>query len=256
MPPAEPPWPAPLRTLAAGLLHLVFPTPCEICQSPLDLMRRSSMCGRCWAALERMPLTGCRRCGWPFPDAAGARGVEQPLCARCREARDRFELARAPLRYREGGVARQAILLCKHGGRLGILRQLAQLLAEEAPAYLRLEEWDAATPVPLHWGRRWRRGFNQAEILARALGRRHGLPVLYRALVRVRPTPRQEGDIEARRRNVREAFRVRRAGPVLGRRILVVDDVFTTGATVNACATALLEAGAAAVGVLTLARVE
>ena len=256
-------WPANLsrlrlapRDVAAGFLHLVFPTPCEMCRSPLDLGRKSALCGRCWDALERMPPHGCARCGWPFSDEAAARGVERPLCARCREGRDGFELARAPLRYREGGIARQAILLCKHGGRLGLQRHLAHLLAEEAPAYLAIQEWDALVPVPLHWIRRWRRGFNQAELLARTVGRCHDLPVLSRALIRLRPTPPQQGNVEARRRNVHGAFGVPKPEQVARRRLLLIDDVFTTGATANACAAALLEAGAAAVGVLTLARVE
>jgi ComF family protein len=157
--------------------------------------------------------------------------------------------------YREGGVVRAAVLLAKHGGQVGLLRFLGEVLATEAPAYLSLAEWDALIPVPLHWRRRWRRGLNQAEILARAVGRRHGLPVVRRCLVRARATPPQQGDPEARRRNVREAFRVRHPSRIAGQRLLLVDDVFTTGATVNACAAALHEAGAAAVGVLTLARV-
>jgi ComF family protein len=244
------------RDMASGLLHLIFPTPCETCRRPLDLGRRSALCGRCWDALERMPEKGCHRCGWPFPDEATAQGAERPLCARCRETRDDFELARAPLLYREDGIARQAILLCKHGGRLGLLRHLARLLAAEAPAYLAVRDWSALVPVPLYWTRRWRRGFNQAEVLARSVGRHHGLPVLTRALVRVRATPPQQGNAEARRQNVCDAFRTRRGALIEGRRLLLVDDVFTTGATANACAHALLESGAAAVGVLTLARVE
>jgi len=244
------------RDIASGLLQLIFPAPCESCQRPLGPERRSTLCGRCWESLERMPAKGCHRCGWPFPDESGARGVEQPLCARCRERQDDFVLARAPLRYREDGIARKAILLCKHGGRLGLLRHLARLLAEEAPTYLTVHDWNALVPVPLHWTRRWRRGFNQAEVLARAVGRRHGLPVLVRTLVRVRATPPQQGNVEARRRNVRDAFRAHEAAPIEGRRLLLVDDVFTTGATANACAHALIEAGALGVGVLTLARVE
>ena len=239
----------------AAFLHLVFPTLCESCRQPLGLDRASVLCGRCWARLERMPSEGCARCGWPLPDPAGLRGVETPLCQRCRETRDHFRLARAALRYREGGVARAAILLAKHGRRLALLKQMGRLLAEEAPKHLSLGQWDALVPVPLHWARRWRRGFNQAEVLARAVGRRHGLPVLRGSLRRLRVTPPQQGDVEARRRNVRDAFSVK-AEPVKGRRLLVVDDVFTTGATVDACARALLRAGAADVGVLTLARVE
>jgi ComF family protein len=244
------------RQIASGLLQLLFPTPCEVCQSPLGPARRSALCSHCWEALERMPVTGCHRCGWPFPGERTPRGAERPLCARCRETRDEFVIARAPLRYREEGIARKAILLCKHGARVGLLRHLARLLGEEASAYLTVHEWNAIVPVPLHWTRRWRRGFNQAEVLARAVGRRHGLPMLRRVLVRVRATPPQQGGVAARRRNVRGAFRTIRAAAIEGRRLLLVDDVFTTGATANACAHALLEAGALAVGVLTLARVE
>jgi ComF family protein len=252
---ATPPPGAAARSLWAAALHLLFPTPCHVCGAPLDRGRVSSLCGRCWQGLERMPPAGCARCGWPFPGAAAA-GSECPLCQRCRESEDAFRLARAVLRYRAEGPARAAILLAKHGGRLVLLRRLAGLLAVEASRYLPLTEWEGLVPVPLHWRRRWERGFNQAEVLARAVGRHHGLPVLRRALVRVRPTPRQQGDVEARRRNVREAFAVRRPQAVRERRLLLVDDVFTTGATANACARALLDAGAAEVGVLTLARVE
>ncbi len=165
-------------------------------------------------------------------------------------------MARAALRYRDEGIARAAILLCKHGGRFALLQHLATLLAEEASAELMGRVWQAVVPVPLHWLRRWRRGFNQADVLARAVGRCHGLPVERRSLVRVRATPPQQGDVAARRRNVRAAFAVRRTQRIVGRRLLLVDDVFTTGATANACTAALLSAGASAVGVLTLARVE
>jgi ComF family protein len=203
-----------------------------------------------------MPLQGCLRCGWPFPGPGGTEGAVRPLCQRCREREDHFTLARAVLRYREGGIAREAILLAKHGGRISLLRHLAALLAEEAPGHLALAAWDGLVPVPLHWGRRLRRGFNQAEILARGVGRRHHLPILRGALRRVRATPPQQGDADARRANLRDAFAVPNRSIVAGRRLLLVDDVFTTGATANACARVLLAAGADAVGILTLARVE
>jgi ComF family protein len=203
-----------------------------------------------------MPGVGCERCGWPFPAPAGAGGAESALCQRCRETRDAFDVARAVLRYRDGGVARAAILLCKHAGGRGLLRQLAVLTAREAPPDLMQRTWDAVVAVPLHWRRRWQRGFNQADVLARAVGRRYGLPVQRGCLARVRATPPQHGDPATRRRNVRDAFRVRRPQRVAGKRLLLVDDVFTTGATANACAATLRDAGAATVGVLALARVE
>jgi ComF family protein len=244
----------PADLVAAGL-HLVFPVACAVCREPLGPGRVSALCRGCWERLERLAPVGCVRCGWPFPDAAAAEGVPAPLCQRCRESRDQFDAARAALCYREAGVARAAILLCKHGGQLGLLRRLGLLLADEAPRRLDLARVEAVIPVPLHWQRRWRRGFNQAEILGRAVARRHGIPLLRRALVRRRPTPPQQGDATARRANVRDAFSVRTPRRVCGRRLLLVDDVFTTGATANACAAALRRAGAAGVDVLTLARV-
>jgi ComF family protein len=243
-----------LGDVLAAMVDLVFPTPCHTCGRPLDRARRSALCGRCWDELERVRPGGCTRCGWSFPDPATALGADRPLCQRCREATDHFRLARAVLLYREAGIARDAILLCKHAGRVALLRHLADLLAVEAPAHLRLGDWDGLVPVPLHWSRRWRRGFNQAEVLARAVGRHHSIPLVL-ALVRTRRTPPQQGDATARRRNVRDAFAVRIPKRVAGRRLLLVDDVFTTGATANAAALALLQAGATDVGVLTLARV-
>ncbi len=239
------------RQIGAALLHLVFPSPCHTCGLPLDSGRRGPLCRRCWQSLERRAGEGCSRCGQPLQAA----GAACPLCSRCRTRQDAFEIARAPFVYRETGTVRAAILLAKHAGQRGLLAALADALAREAPACLTLTDWDAVVPVPLHWQRRWRRGLNQADVLARAVGRRHGLPVWRRALVRTRATPPQQGSPDDRRGNVRGAFRVPRPGQVVGRRLLLVDDVFTTGATADACAQALRADGAGAVGVLTLARV-
>ncbi len=160
------------RQIGAALLHLVFPSPCHTCGLPLDSGRRGPLCRRCWQSLERRAGEGCSRCGQPLQAA----GAACPLCSRCRTRQDAFEIARAPFVYRETGTVRAAILLAKHAGQRGLLAALADALAREAPACLTLTDWDAVVPVPLHWQRRWRRGLNQADVLARAVGRRHGLP--------------------------------------------------------------------------------
>jgi ComF family protein len=135
------------------------------------------------------------------------------------------------------------------------VRLLADVGAAAAP--VPIKDWaEGLVPVPLHPARHAERGFNQAELLAAPCATRWRLPTLARALVRVRPTlPQADLDAEARRANVRDAFEVGRPGEVRGRRVLLVDDVLTTGATAGAAARALRAAGAAEVGVLTLARV-
>ncbi len=129
-------------------------------------------------------------------------------------------------------------------------------MAERAPVLLDLSGIDAILPVPLHPSRERERGFNQAYILAKLLSRRHGVPVLKGLLRRIRPTPPQAGKRRERIRNVRGAFRVHHPEQIRGRSILLVDDVYTTGATVNECARVLMKAGARGVWVYTLARAE
>jgi len=147
-------------------------------------------------------------------------------------------------------VLRDLIHLFKYGRVRTLARPLSGLLAQALP---RDEVFDATVPVPLYWIRRLARGFNQSELLARGLARRSGIPVM-KALGRVRPTPTQAGlSNSARRLNVAKAFRSR---DVRGKRILLIDDVMTTGATAAACASALKQAGARRVALLTVARVD
>ena len=152
------------------------------------------------------------------------------------------------------GALRELIHIFKYGKVRSLAWPLGELLAR---ALARDERYDLVTAVPLHWRRRWQRGFNQAELLARQIERRTGVP-FGRTLRRVRSTPAQAGlSNTARRRNVRSAFARRRRGPDLsGRRVLLIDDVMTTGSTAAACARVLKDAGAARVALLTVARVD
>lgn len=149
---------------------------------------------------------------------------------------------------------RELIHLYKYGRVQTLAKPLADLLAAALP---REERFDAVTPVPLHWRRQWQRGFNQSDLLARITARRYGIPVV-RALGRVHATLTQAGLSNTRRRqNVAAAFQTRRGGrAVEGKRILLIDDVMTTGSTAAACALALKRAGAAKVALLTIARVD
>jgi len=234
------------------VLDLVFPAVCPVCATRSDDPAHRPFCGPCWAALPIGLGPGCAVCGEPFP------GLDGTLpCAACRRAPPPYAFARAVAAYRDG--MREAIHGLKYGGRTVLALPLGRLLADAGPAVVpvALREWaDGLVPVPLHPARLAERGFNQAELLAAPCRTAWGLPVLGQALARTRATlPQTDLDAEARRANVRDAFRVRRPAEVAGRRLLLVDDVLTTGATAGAAARALRAAGAAAVGVLALARV-
>jgi ComF family protein len=157
--------------------------------------------------------------------------------------------------YEADGTMRQAILLFKYGGRRTLARHLGRLMVETAGCLFDPREFDLLIPVPLHPRRERARGFNQAALLAKEVGRGFNLDVGERLLKRVRATEAQSGGRREREGNVKGAFQVTRPDRVKAKRLLLIDDVFTTGATAGECAKTLLAAGAAEVGVYTLARV-
>ncbi len=183
-----------------------------------------------------------------FPQSAGR------LCGACRLKPPVFAYARAAASYE--AVVRDALHAFKFRGRRGLAVPLGDLLIEVAAGGLPLGLPDLLVPVPLHPRRRLERGFNQASLLAHRVGRALGRPVRDDALARVVATQSQTAlDAQARRANVRGAFRLRRPELVAGRHVLVVDDILTTGATLAECARRLEEGGATVIGVLTVARV-
>ncbi len=239
-----------------ALLDLVFPAVCPVCGARSDDPPHRPFCARCWADLPLLPGSGCAICGRLFP------GLPPALpCDGCRRAPPPVGFARAVGAYRDG--LRAAIHALKYGRRTVVARPLAALLADAgarllptAPGTGPGDLIDALVPVPLHPARLAERGFNQAELLAAPCARAWQRPLLAHALLRRRPTrPQTELDAAARRENVAGAFAVARPEEVRGRRLLLVDDVLTTGATAWAAARALRQGGAAAVGVLVLARV-
>jgi len=194
----------------------------------------------------------CVTCRTPFQNAFPLDADGR--CALCRYGLRGFDAAYCFGAYE--GVLRELIHLYKYGRVKTLARPLGALLAAALP---REERFDAVTPVPLHWRRQWQRGFNQSELLARGIARRCAIPVVH-ALKRVRPTVAQAGlSNTGRRQNVAAAFQLRRAPwarTVEGKRLLLIDDVMTTGSTAAACALALKRAGAARVALLTVARVD
>jgi len=235
---------------ASSLASLLFPDDCRLCGQPLRDLSRVPVCRACLRLPA--PLAAdffCVACRTPFSnpfplDASGR-------CALCRTNLQGFDAAYSFGAYE--GALRELIHLLKYDRIRTLARPLGDLLMA---AYPREERFDAIVPMPLHWRRRWRRGFNQSELLAREMSRRCGVPVI-RAVRRVRATASQAGLTNAKRRaNVAGAFAPARRRPVRGLRVLLVDDVMTTGATASACSRALKSAGAKYVAFLALARAD
>lgn len=239
-----------MHSLLQPLLDLLFPPFCASCEAPLGDGRQDPLCGSCWNGILPITSPWCPACGFPYPVGTGAF-----LCERCHRRPPPYAYARAAAYYCD--PLRTAIHALKYRGKTALATPLGRFMAEAGQRHLTLHEVHGLVPVPLHPTRLTERGFNQAALLARELGRRWRIPVLASLLRRVIPTqPQSELTEIARRRNVRGAFAVWRPVAVKGRHVLLVDDIFTTGATAAECARALLEAGAETVGVFTLARVE
>lgn len=239
---------ASLARLRGAVADALFPPQCPSCAAPTG--SPSALCASCW---ESAGFIGpaCRRCALPLESELAG---EEAECAACLARPPAFARAKAAMTY-EGG--REMVLRFKHADRTDHAPAFAAWL-QRAGAPL-LAQADLLVPVPLHRWRLLARRYNQAALLANALGRLSGLAVLPDALTRTRATPSQGAMISARarRRNVLAAFAVRpgAAMSVRGRRIVLVDDVMTTGATLESAARTLRRAGAAEVSALVLARV-
>ncbi len=202
-----------------------------------------------------MPDSCCEICGGPLESVAS--GAER--CARCLARRPHYRRARTIARYRttaedEPGSLPALIRRHKYGLDQSVGRALAEFLGDELP--IAADDYDVVIPVPLHWRRLWWRGFNQAALLAGEVAARLALPLDTTSMTRRRSTlPQTSRHHDERIKNVRRAFAVTSPERVKNRRVLIVDDVMTTGATVDECARVLLAAGAASVDVFTLARV-
>ncbi|HVC59508.1 MAG TPA: ComF family protein [Acetobacteraceae bacterium] len=232
------------------LLNLLLPPQCVCCDAVVGV--QGQLCGACFRHTDFITEPCCVRCGVPF--AAAAQGGAAVLCPSCLASPPLFARARAALRYDAQG--RQLILPLKHADRPELAAVLGPHMARAGAALLR--QADLLVPVPLHRRRLFRRRYNQAALLAAAVARTSGVPTLRDALIRHRATVSLgEKSAAERAAAVRDAFAVRpvRAALLAGQRIVLIDDVMTSGATANACTAALLAGGARSVDVLVAARV-
>lgn len=235
--------------VVGAAMNLLFPPRCPSCEVFTD---DTGLCHACIHQVHVVQSPMCPVCGLPF----AGKGLDH-TCPICSRRRRRFDRARACTLYERGhaddaGPVVRVLHNYKYQRDVTLAPILANLLIDRCPLVI---DHDVIVPVPLHRDRlRWR-GFNQAHLLARRLGRHHEVPVDPFMLVRSRPTPPQVGLDEAhRRRNVAGAFAVTQVASLDGGRALLVDDVYTTGATVEECARVLKRAGAWSVDVLVLAR--
>jgi ComF family protein len=229
-------------------LDVALPPLCPSCREPLG--DGVGLCAECWSKLSLIEPPYCARLGIPFnydpgPGLLSMEAIADPPA---------YDRARAAVRYDE--IARALVHAYKYGDRLDLAPLLGRWMTRAGQQLL--ADADALIPVPLHWRRLWARRFNQSATLANEIAKASGVPVLHDALKRARATVQQVGLTKVQRaENVQGAFQV--PGPakaaLAGRRVILVDDVLTSGATVDTCARALLRAGAAHVDVLVFARV-
>ena len=232
------------------LVDILLPPRCIQCARTVEI--NGTLCAECWRGVTFLGEPCCACCGLPFPYDAGLGA----LCAGCIAQQPKFDRARSVFAYDDH--SRRLVLSLKHGDRLHGVPAFGQWLARAGAPLL--EDAELLVPVPLHWTRLWRRRYNQSALLANAIAA--ALPARVDAplvvpdlLYRKRRTPSQGHRSRLQRaENVHGAFALRRPAAVTGRRIVLVDDVLTSGATVEECARILRRAGAARIDVLTLAR--
>ncbi|WP_447974097.1 phosphoribosyltransferase family protein [Nitrospira sp. Kam-Ns4a] len=239
-----------LATLVRRALDVVLPVECVGCGTILSDAPTPFFCQPCWSGVEPLRGPGCPRCGRPFPSPVALTYSPAHLCGPCRTSRPAFTQAQSLYAY--APPLREALHLLKYHRKVALADALGDLMRA---AFVPPLDLDVIVPVPLHAARLREREFNQSLLLADRLNRRLGLPLSYRNLIRLRETPPQtELSRSARRKNLRRAFAVQQPEELAGKRVLLVDDVMTTGTTVNECAKALRKAGAGDVFVVTLAR--
>jgi ComF family protein len=236
-----------LRAALGLAAEVALPPLCAACR---EAVGSSGLCAVCWSKLSFIAPPYCERLGIPFPYDPGPGVLSMEAIA----DPPAYQRARAAVRFDD--VSRALVHALKYGDRLDLAPTMGRWMANAGRELT--AGAGAIVPVPLHWRRQWARRFNQSALLAEVISRNCGVPVVHTALKRVKATPQQVGLSQSERAlNLQGAFRVAGEGKaaLAGQKLILVDDVLTSGATAEACARALLRAGAANVDVLVFARV-
>ncbi len=232
-----------------GLVDTVFPRICVVCGAVLSGNRKSCFCSKCLSRISFIKPPICSCCGFPFIDYGGA----DHFCSECISLPQYFSIARSVGRYETS--LRDAIHQFKYKGKIAVGETLGKLMAEYEYDSFSIEDYSLIVPVPLHPRRLRERGFNQSVVLAREIAGEHSISLDFTILKRMIYTePQVNLDRKKRGSNVKGAFKIMDSEGVKGERVILIDDVYTTGSTVRECARVLIRSGVAEVAVLTLAR--
>jgi len=233
-----------------SLLNFFFPARCKICLHPLRSYQEKYVCDRCFSQIEIVSCY-CQKCGLPLSPSFAE--VENPLCKDCQKRRRQFHLARSATPF--FGSIRECIHLFKYSKKMGLSKPLGDLMLKALFSFWPDLEIDLILPVPLHPDKEDSRGFNQAHLLSKQISKGLNLPVVRGNLQRIVNTASQTSlSPKERLKNVKGAFKIKRPEALAKKKILLIDDVFTTGATVEECSRILKAAGVKEINVFTLAR--
>jgi ComF family protein len=234
--------------ICRGLIDLIFPPRCMACTKMLEEKRSSPVCDECLAGLRLCSPPLCPTCGVPYADQT----AEDHLCENCLLYPPPFAATRFVAAYE--GILQDMIHRCKYGRDVSVGETLGEMMADFPYPAFDFKDYTVVMPVPLHTRRLRERGFNQSLLLAKAIASHHKLKLDYLSLTRTIHTPPQiTFGRQEREHNVKGAFSIKK--PMLqGEKVILVDDVYTTGSTARECARTLKQAGAAVVAVLTLSR--
>ena len=243
-----------IEYIKEGLLNFVFPLDCKICEKPIRESKGYSICEDCFETIELIERPYCVKCGKPLIHADAFKQNREVLCFDCKRNKYSFEFSRSIGIYDK--VLKKCIHLFKYHGEKKLAKPLGKLMVDYL---LKNNEFknklDLIIPVPLHKNDLKKRGFNQSVLLGKVIGNYFSIPVGESVLIKKNLTPFQVNlSKKEREKNILRAFSVEKPEEIKGKNILILDDVFTTGATVEECAKELMKARAKNVFVLTLAR--